>query len=79
MSVAMVQVGIMRVPMRERFMAMPMRVRFSRRRAGRMRVLMMLIMHMPVFVLHGLVRMVMVMTLGEVQPQPGRHQRPRCQ
>jgi hypothetical protein len=57
-------VGDMRMTMTQPLVAMQMRMRFARRIAGSMRVLMMLVMHMTMAVRHRLVHMLMIVPLG---------------
>ena len=51
-----------------------MSVWFTGRIAGTMRVLMMLVVTMPVFMLHRLVNVLMLMTFGQMQPEAEAHQ-----
>jgi hypothetical protein len=74
MAVTVMQVGIMRVLVHDRQMAMSMRVWFYRRIAQAVRVLVVLIMHMAMLVFERLVRVLVLMPLGEMQVDPDRHQ-----
>ena len=74
MVVAVMGVGIMRVRMHERFVAMPMVVRFAGRIGGRVRVVVMFVVVMHVFVLQLLVRVEVLMPFHQVQPHTRRHQ-----
>ena len=60
------QVGVMRVGVAQRRMAVPVRMRFADRLV--MRVPMVRIVPMAVLVLERLMLMVMVMALGEMHP-----------
>lgn len=53
---------------------MPMRVRLAWWIVGSMRVLMVLVVHVPMRVLHRLVLMLVLMDLGDVQPDADRHE-----
>jgi hypothetical protein len=53
MPVAVVQVGIVRMPMRQRLVAVPVGVRLLDKFAGLVRVLVVLVVHVPVLVLIG--------------------------
>jgi hypothetical protein len=70
----MMPVGIVHVPVPQRLMPMPMRMRFGHRSI--VRVPMMFVVDVNVFVRHGLVEMLMIMTLGEMQPKTEAHQQP---
>ena len=64
----------MRVCMFERFVNVDVGMGFGRLFSGNMSMLVMFIMHMPMFVLHPYVTVPMGMILGEMQPHPGAHQ-----
>ena len=66
MAMAVMQIGIMRVPMHEPGVPVPMRVRFAGRVGQRMRVLVMVIVIMPMLMLHRLVQMVVFVPLGHM-------------
>ena len=68
MTVPVMKIGIMRVTVDERLVAVPMAVRFAWRVVRPMRVLMVLVMLMPVFMLDRLVAMLMLMAFGQMQP-----------
>ena len=68
MTMSVMKVGIMGVTVGERLVAVPMAVRFARRVVRPMRVLMVLVMRMPVFMLDRLVAMLMLVALGQMQP-----------
>ena len=73
MAVPMMQIRIVRMPMDERSMAVPMAVRLIYRIARRVGVLVVLVMRMTVFVLHRIVRVIMLVALGQMHPQACRH------
>ena len=68
MTMSVMKVGIMGVTVGERLVAAPMAVRFARRVVRPMRVLMVLVMRMPVFMLDRLVAMLMLVAFGQMQP-----------
>jgi len=68
MTMSVMKVGIMGVTVGERLVAVPMAVRFARRVVRPMRVLMVLVMRMPVFMLDRLVAMLMLVAFGQMQP-----------
>ena len=74
MSVPMMEVRVVRMPVREADVPMPMGVRFDGRIAGAMRVLMVLVVTMPVFMLHRLVNVLVLVPLGQMQPEAETHQ-----
>lgn len=76
MTVTMMQVGQVRMVMRQRFMAMLMGMRLGTFIA-RMSMLMMLVVHMHVLVLQSFVRMHVFMALGEHQPWTAQSVSPR--
>jgi hypothetical protein len=61
---AVMQVGVMRVPMHQGQVPVPMRVRLDRRDVGAAAMLVMRIVRVPVLVLHRFVNM--LMSLGQV-------------
>jgi hypothetical protein len=61
--VPMVKVGIVRVPLSQRHMLVPVRMRLINRHFGRMAVVVMIVMAMPVFVFHRLVNMFVIVSL----------------
>lgn len=72
---AMMQIRVMRMFVPHRLVFMPMRMRL-----GYMTVMMMLVMfvvHMPVFVRERFVKMFVLMPFGEMQPKPKSHQQRR--
>ena len=68
---AMVKVGVMRMPVPKPLMPVPMQMRLDDR--AFMAVLMMFVVDVPVFVLDHLVRMVMAVSFGQVKPEAERH------
>ena len=70
----MMEVRIVRMPVPEPVMPMPVRMRLGRRLF--VDVLMMLVVDMPVFVLDRLVGMVVLVAFGQMQPEAERHKRP---
>lgn len=72
-----VHVRHMRMGMSEPFVLVSMRVRLSRRIAGPVDMLVMVIMHMRMSMYRVVVNMVMLMTLGQMQPDAGRHEQAR--
>jgi hypothetical protein len=56
-----------------------MGVRFARRIARRMRVLMMLVMIVEIFVFHWLVDMRVFVLFGDVKPNAQEHENARCE
>jgi len=77
MAVPVMQIGVMRVLVHERHMAMPVRVRLAGRIAGHVRMLMVSVMRMAVLVLEGFVHVLVLMRLGEMQIESDRHQKTR--
>jgi hypothetical protein len=73
MFVAVMKVWIVHMPVPERLMPVPVRMRLGHR--AFVGVLMMLVVHMPVLVLDRLVRVVMLMAFGQMQPEAKSHQR----
>ena len=67
-------VRIMRMGMVERVMVMPMAVGFAGRIIRMMDMLVMLVMNVHVFVIHGLVPMSVFVPFREVEPDAKRHQ-----
>ena len=76
-TVPVMQVRVMRMPMHERCMAMPMRMGLSRRYVGPMLMSMVLIVPVPVLVLHGIMNVLVIVLLRQVQPEPEAHQTAR--
>jgi hypothetical protein len=72
-GMAVVQIGIMRVLVDERQVAMAMRVRLALRVARPMRVLMVRVMGVAVFVLERVVGVLVLMRLGKMQIETDRH------
>jgi hypothetical protein len=61
-----------RMPVHERHVPMPVAMRLVSL-VSHMVMLMMLIVRMPVLVLQGFVRMLMLVTFGQMQPQANGH------
>ena len=76
MAVAVVQIGIMRVLVHERQVPVTVRVRLARRIARLVRVPVMRVVDMAVLVLERLVRVLVLMPLGEMEVKTDRHQHP---
>ena len=70
----MMEVRVVRMPVPQPVMPMPVRMRLGRRAFAD--VLMRLVVDMPVFVLDRLVRMVMLVAFGQMQPEAERDRRP---
>ena len=77
-AMTMVQVGIMRVPVHHRRVAVPMRMRLSGRIARLVIVLVVLVMDMTVLMFERLVRMVVIVSFDEVEIEADPHQQ-RCE
>ena len=73
MPVPVVNIGIMWVDVRQVLVPMRVRVRFTRRIVGRMNVLVMLVMRVPMVVHLHFMAMRMRVPLGQVQPNSGGH------
>jgi hypothetical protein len=74
MSVPVVQIGVVRMAVEEPRMRMTMRVQLAYRHARRMPVLVMCVMRMCVLVGERLVKMLVVVSLREVEPDADGHQ-----
>ena len=74
MSMTMMEVRVVRMPVHQAGVTVPMSVRFAGRIAGAMCVLMMLIGTMPVFMLHRLVNVFVLVPLSQMQPKAEAHQ-----
>ena len=68
---AMVQIGVVHMPVLEPFMALPVGMRLRGRRS--VSVLVMLVVDVPVFVLKRCVRMLMAVPFGQMKPEAERH------
>lgn len=77
--VAMVEVGVVRMPVHQPDMAMEMGMRLARIDAGSMVVPMVRVVAVTMLVLHLLVKVVVLVALHEVQPQAGSHKCARSQ
>ena len=69
----MMKVRVVRMPVPERLVPVPVCVRLGRR--ALVGVLMMWVVDMTVFVLDRFVRVVMLMAFGQMQPEAKSHQR----
>jgi hypothetical protein len=76
-TVPVMQIGIMRMPMHDRRMTMPVRMRLSRRYVGPMLMLVMIVVPMPVLVLRRVMNVLVIVLLGQVQPESETHQTSR--
>lgn len=68
MLMPVMQIRVVRVPVYEASMPVPMRMRLARRVSRDMLVLVMLVVVMPMLVLHRLMNMFVLVPLGQVQP-----------
>ena len=68
MSVPMMEVRVVRMPVDQADVPMPMSVRLAGRVADAVRVLMVLVVPMPVFMFHRLVKVLVLVPLGQMQP-----------
>ena len=73
MSMAMMQVRVVRVPVHERGVPVTVRVGLAGRIGDGVLVLVMFVVTMPVLVLHWLVEVFVLMPLGQMQPQAEAH------
>lgn len=73
MRVTVMQVGEMRMRMQERFVSMPMHVRFARRIRRRVHMLVVLIVDVGVFVFEQVVGVLVAMVFGNMKPHTGGH------
>ena len=67
-AVSMMQVRVVRMPMDQRCMAMPVHMRLALRVGRRVIVLMVCIVAMAMLVLHRFMNMLMLVLLGQMQP-----------
>ncbi len=74
MPMPMMEVRVVRMPVHQSDVAMPMSVRFTGWITGAMRMLMMLVVTMPVFMLHRLVNVFVLVPLSQMQPEAEAHQ-----
>ncbi len=70
-----VQIRVMRVCVVQRLMGMRMRMRLACRISWRVDVTMMLIVPVRMLVLDGLMTVLVLVMLGQVQPHPCTHQK----
>jgi len=66
MTMPMMQIGVVRVPVCEADVPMPMRVRFAQRIGRGVIMLMVFVMTVTVLVFHRFVQMVVLVPLGQV-------------
>ena len=74
MLMAVMDVGKVRVTMRQSRVDVPVRVRLPRRLAAIMAVLVMLVMHVPMLVGHLLVPMLVLVALRQMKPNAEGHE-----
>ena len=74
MRMLVMQVGIMRVLVHHRRVAVRMGVRFARRIGRRVRVPVVLVVRVPVLVLHRFVDVLVIVALGDMEPDADNHQ-----
>ncbi len=70
----MMQVGVMRVAVHQRRMAVPMGMRLARRRRRVMLVAVMLVMDVAMLMLHRAVDVKMLVPFRDMEPKSERHQ-----
>lgn len=68
MIMTVMQIGIVRMPMHQRRVAMPVGVRLARRCIRPVLVLMMFIMVVPMLMLQHVMGMLVLVPLGQMQP-----------
>ena len=68
MSVPMMEVRVVRMPVDQADVPMPMSVRLAWRVTVAVRVMMMLVVPMPVLMVHRLVNVLVLVPLGQMQP-----------
>ena len=68
MGMAVMQIGVVRVPVWQRRVPVPVGMRLARRIVRAVRVTVMLVVAMPVLVLQRLVVMLVLVPLGEMEP-----------
>lgn len=73
----MMQIGVMRMPVHQRGVPVPMAVRLARGVGRRMPMPVVFVVGVPVLMLDRCVRMLVLMTLAQVQPQTDCHQAAR--
>ena len=77
MLMAVMQVGIVRMLMQKPQVHVPVAMRLTRRCVGRVLMLVMNIVHVPMFMLQQLMQMLMVVRFSEVQIDANPHQHRR--
>ena len=75
MAVPVVQIGVVRMPMHQARMAMPVGMRLAEWVGRFVLVLVVRIVAMAVLVLHRFMHMLVLVLFGQVQPDAERHQR----
>ena len=73
-TVPVMQVRVMRMPVHERRMTVPMHMRLSGRHVGPVVMSMVLVVPMPVLVFHRVMNVLVIVLLDQVQPEPEAHQ-----
>ena len=73
-TMSVMQIGVVRMPMHQRLMPVPMAMRFAWRCARPVHVLMMVIMRMSMRVFEWTMCMLVHVLFGEVQPNADDHQ-----
>src|SRR5262249_49922406 len=76
MPVSMMRIRVVRMPMPEPDMSVPMRVRLADGIIGRMAVPMMLVMNVAVHVIDRRMFVLVLMPLGQMQPHADSHEHP---
>ena len=74
MPMPMMEVRAVRMPVHQADVVMPMSVRFIGWITGAMRMLMMLVVTVPVFMLHRFVNVFVLVPLSQMQPEAEAHQ-----
>ena len=72
---AVVEVGIVWVPVHERLVTVPMGMRLLPQLARRVCVLVVFVVHVPVLMFHRLVGVLVLVPLGQVQVEAEGHER----
>ena len=76
--VAVMQVGIVRMLVQHPRVPVPVAMRLARRRVRRVLMLVMDVIHVPMFMLEWLMQMLVVVCLGEMQADANAHQQRRA-
>ena len=72
------QIGVVRVLVADRNMAVPMGVRFTDRIVRAVRMMVMVVVDVPVLVFQRVVLVFVLVDFGQMQVNPKRHQQPCC-